>query len=292
MEKSIAIQPNQISRSIVGLNKILKKAAIYVVLLINLVLTGYPFVWMTISSFKTNMEYYEQPWGLPKKWVFDNFVRAWNLGVKQYLWNSTYITVVTIIGLLLVASMISFYLARRPFKGSTIILIVFLFGMMIPGESTLIPLYILMKHLHWINKFPALLFPYIGFGLPTAIFLIYGFFLQLPKELDEAAMIDGCNVYQTFYKIYLPLARPILTTVTILSAFGIWNQFLFPLIFASSNASLKTIPLGLMDFRGGYQTEYATISAALVIATLPIIVLYLSLQKFIEKGIASGAVKG
>jgi raffinose/stachyose/melibiose transport system permease protein len=275
----------------VGIGDNMKKLLIYIILSINLVATGFPVVWMFIQSFKTNTEYYANPWGLPKHWLWGNFGKAWEYGMKQYMFNSFYITFASVIGLLLVASTVSFYLARRPFRGSNVMLLIFLFGMMIPMQSVLIPLYLLMNKLHMTDTFFALFFPYIAGQLPVAVYLMTGYFRQIPKELDEAAMIDGCNIYRTFWSVYLPISRPILSTVTILSTFGIWNEFILPLVMVNKDY-LKPLPIGLMSFRGGYGAEYAVISAALVLATVPLIVLYLFLQKYIEKGMTAGAVKG
>jgi raffinose/stachyose/melibiose transport system permease protein len=264
---------------------------IYLVLLIQLVFTGYPFVWMFISSFKSDNEYLQNPWGLPSEWHFENYVTAWNEGVSSYLFNSIYITFFTVLGLLVVSSLIAYYLAVRPFRGSKLILGMFFLAMLIPVHSTLIPLFNMANSFGLQDTFWALFFPYIGFHLPMAIFLLYGFFTQIPKELEEAAIMDGCNIYQVFFKIYFPLSKPILATVTILSFFGIMNDFVFPLVMVSDD-SLKTLPLGLMMFKGSYSTSYSLISAALVISTAPIIILYMFLQKYITQGVVAGAVKG
>ncbi|MCA0756621.1 carbohydrate ABC transporter permease [Paenibacillus sp. N4] len=125
----------------------------------------------------------------------------------------------------------------------------FLLGMMIPIHSTLIPLFTLANGIGLYDTFWALFFPYIGFNLPIAVFLAYGFIKEVPKELEEAAPVDGCSIYQTFFKIYFPLAKPVVATVTILSFFNIMNDFIFPLIMVSKD-SLKTLPLGLMMFKG------------------------------------------
>ncbi|MFD2672670.1 carbohydrate ABC transporter permease [Marinicrinis sediminis] len=273
------------------MKKWIRNGIFYVILISHLLITGYPFIWMFISSFKTNKEYYGDPWGLPAEWQLENFVKAWNEGINDFLFNSTYITFFSVLGTLFVATLVSFYLARRPFKGSGWLLGFFLLAMLIPVQSTLIPLYVMITNLGLYDTFWALFFPYIGFGMPVAVFLIYGFFKQLPGEMEEAAMMDGCTIYGVFWRIFLPLSKPILATVTILSAFSIWNEFVFPLVMISSD-SLKPLPLGLMKFRGNFSAEYGTMSASLVISTLPIIVLYLFLQKHITKGVAAGAVKG
>ncbi len=271
--------------------KLVSRIVIYLILLVHLVLTGYPFVWMLISSFKSNKEYFADPWGLPTQWRFENFVNAWNEGISSYLFNSLYITFFSVVGLLAVSTLIGFYLATRSFKGSKLLLGMFLLGMMIPVHSTLIPLFTLANQLGIYDTFWALFFPYIGFNLPIAVFLAYGFFSEVPKELEEAALVDGCNIYKTFFYIYFPLAKPVLATVTILSFFNIMNDFIFPLIMVSQDA-LKTLPLGLMMFKGNFSADYSLISAALVITTTPIIIMYSFLQKYVHKGVVAGSVKG
>lgn len=271
--------------------KLFSRTVIYLIFLFHLVLTGYPFVWMVLSSFKSNKEYFANPWGLPLEWNFENFANAWNEGISGYLFNSLYITVFSVIGLLIVSTMIGFYLAVRSFKGSKLLLGSFLLGMMIPVHSTLIPLFAIANETGTYDTFWALFFPYIGFNLPIAVFLAYGFFAEVPKELEEAALVDGCNLYQSFFKIYFPLAKPILATVTILSFFNIMNDFIFPLIMVSQD-SLKTLPLGLMMFKGNFSADYSLISAALVMTTTPVIVMYMFLQKYVQKGVVAGSVKG
>lgn len=273
------------------LTRRISRAILYIILLVHLVFTGYPFVWMIISSFKTNKEYFANPWGLPSEWHFSNYIDAWNQGISKYLFNSIYITVFSVIGLLLAATLIGFYLSIRPFKGSKVLLGTFFLGMLIPIHSTLIPLFTMANSIGAYDTFWSLFFPYIAFNLPVAVFLIYGFFTAIPKELEEAAIVDGCNIYQTFFKVYFPLAKPILATVTILSFFNIMNDFVFPLVMVSQDA-LKTLPLGLMSFKGNFSADYSLISAALVITTAPIIILYMFLQKYIQKGVTAGAVKG
>jgi len=267
------------------------RIVLYVILFVQLILTGYPFVWMTISAFKDNKEYFANPWGLPSVWKFSNFADAWNQGISSYLFNSLYITFFSVVGLLLVATLIGYYLSVRPFKGSKLLLGAFFLGMLIPIHSTLIPLFTIANATGTYDTFWSLFFPYIAFNLPIAVFLAYNFFSAIPKELEEAAVMDGCGIYQTFFRVYFPLAKPILATVTILSFFNIMNDFVFPLVMVSKE-SLKTLPLGLMMFKGNFSANYSLISAALVITTAPIIILYTFLQKYIQKGVTAGAVKG
>lgn len=269
----------------------IKKIPTYLFLILMLLLTGYPFLWMFISSFKTNIEFFDNPWGLPKTWVVENYTNAWENGIQNYLLNSLIVTFVTVVGTLLTAAMISFILARRPFKGSGLLLSLFVTGIIIPFHSTLIPLFLIMQKLHLLNTRFSLYLPYIAFSLPVAVFLLYGFFKQLPKELEEAALIDGSGIYRMFFQIFLPLSRAILATVAILAAINAWNEFMLALVFLSDN-TIQTLPIGLMSFQGAFTTDYAGVSAALVMSALPVILLYVLFQENVTKGLTAGAVKG
>ncbi|MFI2857712.1 carbohydrate ABC transporter permease [Paenibacillus sp. JSM ZJ436] len=269
------------------MSKVIKLFFLFVYTLI----TGYPLVWMIISSMKTNSEFHANPWGFPENLQLSNYVNAWENGIQNYLLNSVWITIITVIATLLAASLIAFILARRPFKGSKIVLSLFLLGMMIPIHSTLISLFVMLNKMHLLNTYGALFFPYVSFSLPVAVFLLYGFYLQLPKELDEAAYMDGCNIYSVFFKIYTPLSKPILATVAIFTALHVWNEFVYALVFISDEA-MKTLPIGLLSFNEEYSIDYASLTAALVIATLPTIILYIIMQEHVTKGVAAGAVKG
>lgn len=270
---------------------LIKRSIMYTLLFLYLGITGYPIVWMFISSFKSNSEYYANPWGLPTVWHVENFTQAWQMGIQDYLVNSVVITVVTVLCVLVLSSMVAFFLARRPFKGTKVILGLFLMGMLIPIHSTLIPIFIIEKNLGILNSFIGLLFPYIAFSLPVAIFLLYGYYEQVPYELEEAGIIDGCSLFQIYRKIFLPLSKPVFATVAILTALGAWNEFIYALVLISKE-SLKTLPIGLMSFKGMFTVDYAVMSAALVISAFPIIILYILMSDRITQGMIAGAVKG
>lgn len=263
---------------------------IYIILLAQLVITSYPMLWMIISSLKNNIEFLADPWGLPKKLLFENYVIAWNDGIQQYILNSLMIAVATITVVIMISCAFSFMIARFPFKGSGFLISVFFVGMLIPIHSTLIPLYGIMNKLNLLNQLWALIFPYVAFTTPVAIFLSYGYFKQLPKELEEAAFIDGCGILKLFTRIFIPLAKPVIATISILTAINIWNEFIFGNIFISDQAQ-KTLPVGLMALKGTYVTNYAAISAALTISALPVILLYIMMSGQIQKGMFAGAVK-
>lgn len=269
----------------------IKSAAMYVVLVIYLIITGYPVIWMLISSLKNNTEYYSNPWGLPKIWVFSNFTEAWRRGVQNFLLNSLAFSVTTVITVIIIGSMFAFIVSRKPFRGASLMLSTFVVGMMIPIHSTLIPVFILEKNLGIKNTFLGLYFPYVAFSLPVAIFLLYGYFQQVPKELEEAAIIDGCSIYRIYASIFFPISKPILATVAILTTIGVWNEFVYALVLISKEY-LKTLPVGLMSFKGMFSRDYGMMSAAIVIASFPIIILYVMMSDLVTKGMTAGAVKG
>lgn len=273
------------------MRRTLGRAAGYAVLLLNLVMTGFPVIWMVLSSFKSNSEYFANPWGLPRVWRIDNFVEAWRRGIQSYLLNSVMITSAAVATSIIAGGLVAFYLARRPFRGSKALLGLFILGMMVPVQSTMIPLFMIINGLGMYNTFLALYMPYAAFALPLIIFLLYGFFLQVPNELEEAAVIDGCGIFRIFGSVFLPLARPLTVTAAILSTISTWNEFSLALVLVSKE-SLKTLPIGLLSFKGMFSVDYATMSAALVFASAPIVILYLAMSERVTEGMIAGAVKG
>lgn len=250
-----------------------------------------PIVWMVLSSFKDNISFLTDPWGLPKVWHIENYTKAWEKGVQQYFLNSLFVSVVTVFCVLLFAAMLSFMLARFPFEGASKVVFLFFIGNMIPIHCVLIPLFSIANKIGLVNNLWSLIIPYIAFNLPMAVFLTYGHYSQLPGELQEAAVMDGCTVNQMFVRIFLPLAKPVLITVLILTLVSVWNEFSFALILIN-DATKQTIPLGLMTLKGTYQTNYVAVTAALTMASMPIILIYICLSSKIQAGLTAGAVKG
>nr|WP_317283390.1 carbohydrate ABC transporter permease [uncultured Sellimonas sp.] len=266
------------------------KILIYAVLGIQAVVTIYPLIWMILASLKDNISFLADPWSLPKELRFFNYQVAWEEGIQDFMLNSIMITAATVLIVILLSCTFSFMLARFPFKGSGILIGLFFAGMMIPVHCTLIPLYNIMNTLGLVDKLWALLFPYVASSLPLAIFLTYGHYQQLPDELEEAARIDGCNVPNMFFRIFLPLAKPIISTVSILTALNAWNEFIFANVLITDPAK-KTLPVGLMALKGTYSTDYAAMSAALTMSAIPIILLYILMSNKIQSGMVAGAVK-
>ncbi|GGA09879.1 putative ABC transporter permease protein YurM [Paenibacillus marchantiophytorum] len=254
--------------------------------------TIYPLIWLFISAFKSNEEFYSRPFLLPTVWKWDNVVRAWKVsGMGLSLMNSTIVTVASLLLTLVIGALAAFVLSRFTFKLKPFFMGLFLLGMLIPIHSTLVPLFIIMKKVGLLNTYGALILPYVAFELPLAIFVIAAYLITIPKEIEEAALIDGTGYWGIFFRMMLPLSMPALSTVAILGFLRFWNDFAFALVFISKPA-LKTVPLSLSAFATGYMTDYELTMAALAIAVLPTIIVFLLFQEQIMKGMTAGAVKG
>ncbi|UUZ79640.1 carbohydrate ABC transporter permease [Paenibacillus sp. P26] len=205
--------------------------------------------------------------------------------------NSVIVSVLSLVLTLFLSGLASYVLSRLQFRFKGGILAFFVVGMLIPIHSTLVPLFILMKQMSLLNTYWALILPYTAFALPTAIFVLTAYLSSVPKDIEEAAYIDGTGLWGVFWRIMLPISAPALSTVTILSFLHSWNDFSFALVFISK-ASLKTLPLAIATFADGFQTDYGLTLAAMTIAVVPTIIVYLLFQEQVMKGMTAGAVKG
>jgi len=263
----------------------------YLILLVFSFIFLYPIFLMFTSSFKSNTEIISFPLKLPNKLSLDNFISVWNeVNFGDYLWNSVFVSVVSIVVILIVSSLAAFYLARFNFKWNGPLLFFFMVGLMLPMKLAVLPMYMLMMKLHLVNTLYSLIIIYIAGKIPLAVFILYGFFRTVPKELELSAQIDGCSNFQVYYKIILPLMRPALATVAIVDLLDIWNDFFYPLIFIRDEA-LKTIPLGMQSLFGEFHTEWNLLFAGLALSSLPMIIAFLFASKQFIEGIASGALK-
>jgi raffinose/stachyose/melibiose transport system permease protein len=266
--------------------------AIQAVLLANAALVLVPIVLMGLSGFKSTREIFQSPFGLPAVWSLDNFTKVWvEAKFGAYFQNSVVVTVVSAVILVVFGAMASYALGRFAFRGNELLYIYFLTGLLLPIRLAIIPLFILMRNLNLLDSLWSLILIYAASGLPSAIFILTGFFRQLPADLDSAARIDGAGEWTIFARIMLPLVRPALVIVTIYNVIPIWNDFFFPLVFIKSEA-LKTLPLGMTTFFGQYYTDYAALFAGLTLAALPVIALYVALSQHFIRGLTAGAIKG
>lgn len=262
---------------------------------IGLVLYGiiiiYPLFWMIVSSMKSYDEIYNNVWGFPSEWLFNNYAEAWSRGVSDYFINSIIVTVITVVVVLIVGSMAAYALSRFKSRFIDLALIVIIGGMMMNPEVAIIPLYNILSTLNIVDTRLALILPYIAFRLPICVLLLRAYFLGIPKEVSESAVMDGCSELGIYFRIYLPMSVPILVTTVVLTSFYAWNEFLFATVFINTE-SLKTIPSGLMNFRDALQTDWGTLLAGMVIASVPMIILLILLQKYLVRGLSEGSVKG
>ncbi|MEM1506153.1 carbohydrate ABC transporter permease [Domibacillus sp. 8LH] len=260
-------------------------------LLLYFLAVAYPLFWMVINSFKETNEIFRSSWALPSKWMVSNYQEAWATGVSKFFLNSVFVTVMTVLFTVILSALCAFGLARFEFKGKLIILGLLTAGLMFPPQVSLIPLYKLVQLMGIYDTHWALIIPYVAFRISLIMLLIRSFFLQIPKELEEAAYLEGCSIFGVFFRIYLPLSKPILVTSMLLTAYWAWNEFLFANLFIDSDAQ-KTITAGLLAFRDALYTNWGVLMAGLVISSLPLIILFLFIQKSFVRGLADGGVKG
>lgn len=263
----------------------------FMVLILLALLIIYPLFWILMSSFKDYQGIYGDVWGMPKVWHFENYLTAWNKGISQYFVNSIIVTVLTVVGVVLVSSFAAFGVCQLTGRTGNIIFMFCLCGLLLSPQVCMLPLFMLLKVLGLKNTLWAMVLPYIVFRLPISVMLIRSFFIGISKELEEAAILDGATLFQIYSNIYLPLSKPIVSTVIIMTAYYAWNEFMFATIFVD-NSKLRTIPVGLMAFKDGLLTEWGVVLAGMVISCLPIMILFLLMQKNFIRGMTSGSVNG
>jgi raffinose/stachyose/melibiose transport system permease protein len=251
----------------------------------------YPIIWLGLSGLKSNADFFLNTWKLPEEGLWSNYQAAWEAGIGQFFLNSVFITVVTVVTVLLLGSMAAFGLSRFQFKGQNILLVIILSGLMLAPQVSLIPLYKLLQAVGLYNTYWALILPYVAFQLPFSIFLMRSYFLSIPKELEESAIIDGCNSWKVYRHIIVPMGKPIIASCALLTGMNVWNEFMFALVFVEDSA-LRTIPVGLMNLRSQLNTNFGIQLAGLAISALPMIIAYIVFQKQFVRGLSAGSVKG
>lgn len=251
----------------------------------------YPIIWLGLSGLKSNSDFFLNTWSLPEEWFWSNYKSAWDAGIGQFFLNSVFVTVVSVIAVLLLGSMAAYGLSRFQFKGQNLLLILILSGLMLAPQVSLIPLYKVLQGLGLYNTYWALILPYVAFQLPFSIFLMRSYFLSIPRELEESAIIDGCNTWKVYRHIIIPMGKPIIASCALLTGMNVWNEFMFALVFVE-DSSLRTIPVGLMNLRSQLNTNFGIQLAGLAISALPMIIAYIIFQKQFVRGLTAGSVKG
>lgn len=254
----------------------------------------FPLIWMLYSSLKEKRQFNADIIGLPENPTLANYQKILSnkdYNLLQTMGNSLRTTVLSVILIVLIAFIVGYILARIDFKLNKPLYVMFLMGMLIPIHSLMVPIYIIFSKAGLSNQWYTLLFPYVAFALPMSIFLVQGYVKGIPTELEEAAAIDGSGFSKTLFGIILPVCKPILVTVAIINVFGCWNEFSFALILIKDSA-LYTVPLGLKQFTGQFNSDYPKIMAAMLMTMSPIVIFYFAFSKQIIKGMVAGAVKG
>lgn len=253
-----------------------------------------PLIWLVYSSFKTDKEIFFEPWALPGALQWNNFERAWvSAYIGQYFLNSLKVVIPSLALTLALSSMTAYILARFRFPGNRALFYLFMAGMLFPIFLALVPLFFLAKELHLLNSFLGLTLVYTAYSLPFTIFFLTGFFKTLPSELHEAALIDGANEYQVFFRVMLPLAQPGLVAMAIFNFLGMWNQYILPLVLISDRDNY-VLPQGLsfLLHQQYYKSDWSALFAALTIIMTPTLAVYVVFQSQIQKGVTVGALKG
>ena len=269
------------------------KILIYILLLFVAALVVLPFLWMVVSAFKSQRELFAYPpTFFPTEWKFENFTEAASRGSISFaamFVNSMKIAVPSTVFNIIFSSLAGYAFARLRFPHRDKIFMGFLAAMMVPFVVTLVPRFLMFRDLGFYDTYVPLIVPAM-FGTPFSVFLTRQFFMTLPKELEEAAMIDGCTLWGIYFRIFLPLLAPVTATCCIRTGIGIWNDYLVSATFLNS-AKMPTIMVSVNKFFGEYVNEYGQSFAAVIMCSIPALILFLSLQKYFIKGIVAGSVK-
>lgn len=278
------------SPTILKIWKILKSFLLHIFVYALALLVLAPFIWMILTSFKDMSEIYVYPpkW-LPTKLNFDNYVNAFSAApFGRYYFNSVFVAFTVTVGQLITCSMAAFAFARLKFWGRDVLFFIFLGTMMIPYNVTMIPSFMVLYWLGWIDTYYALIIP--GLASAFGTFLLRQFFITIPRELEEAAYIDGATRFQVLRRIIIPLAKPALATLAIFTFMGAFNDFIWALIVVNSE-EMRTVQLGLAIFRDRYLTQWDLLMAGSVTAVLPILIVFFFAQKYFIKGITLSGLK-
>ncbi|PRB64068.1 carbohydrate ABC transporter permease [Microbacterium sp. MYb45] len=274
--------------------RMLRRTPIWLLVAVLLVVVGYPLIWLLLGSFKSQREFLESPtWALPEQWNFDNYIVAWDTaGLGQSLFNSAITVLPSLFLMLLLGTAAAFALEVLVWKGRNGVLIIFLAGIMVPTQMILLPLFSTYFQLGLTGSLWPLIITYTATGLPLTVFLMATYFRAIPREVFEAATLDGASIYRQFFSIALPMMKNGLFTVGLVQFFFFWNDLLIALTFANSG-DLRTLQVGLLNFNGQFgTTQYGPLFAAISINVFALLIIYLVLNQRIQKGLTAGAVKG
>ncbi|MCX7927230.1 MAG: carbohydrate ABC transporter permease [Candidatus Omnitrophica bacterium] len=280
------------SQIVYKIQRIFTNTIIHLLLLTVAVSCLYPMLWVAASSLKTQETVFKDTSLVPREWRFQNYVQAWREGgFGRHFLNSLVYTVLVVMGIVLVSSLAAYGFSRLEFPGRNAIFYIFLLAMMIPVPGSFVALYALLNKLRLRNTEVGYILAMINVGLSTSIFLLKTFFDKTPKELEDAARIDGCSKFGIWWNVALPLAKPVLAVVVVFNALNVWNEYLLALLIFDDRPKMP-LQVALQTFQGEFLTNYPLLMAGLTITAVPIIILYLLMQKYIVKGVTQGAIVG
>ena len=282
---------NKIHEQLTPKTVVIKIAKWFLILFFG-IYTLFPLVWLFVTSLKTNAEYFDNPFSLPAVIQFQNYVNAFsqaNLG--RMIINSITVSVIATFINIMAAAMASYAISRFQFKGKEAIFAMFSAGVMVPLNALMVPYFTIFSRAGLLDSLNSLRILYAAIGLPMSVFIVRGFMDSLPREIEEAAYVDGCGFYGRFLRIVLPLTKTGLVTAATFQFLTCWNEFVYANLLTSSPAT-KTIQIGIRYFTNQFTTDYVSMYAAIVIAIIPSIIGYMLFQEQIISGLTSGAVKG
>lgn len=250
----------------------------------------YPLLWMILNGFKTNAELFGNPFALPTDLSFGNYRDAWNRGVSDYLAASVLVTVTSTVATVFISAWAAYGLTRVDIPLNKVLTAVILGGLMLTPTVALVPLVRMFQTIGLYNSFWALLILYTAFRIPFTTFLIRAYMIDLPREVDEAAQIDGAGRWTAFWRIILPMCKPIITSTVLLHVLFAWNEYLFAMVFTNGN-DVQTLPVGLTSLMSKHGTDFPVVFAGMVIAAVPVVLLFLFGQRYIVRGLADGIGK-
>jgi multiple sugar transport system permease protein len=271
------------------IGKSIKRLIVYLILCCGAFVSIFPYLWSLSTSLKPENQVFSSNW-IPSPIQWSNYTHVLTtLPFGTYIFNTIFVSIVSVLGQIVFGSMAAYAFARMEFRGKNLLFGSYLSTLMVPNIVTLIPMFILMKQLGWINTYNALIAPTL-LGTPVGIFLLRQFFLTIPKELEEAARIDGASIMTIFLKIILPVSRPALATLSIITFVSSWNNFMWPLIVTNSD-SLRMISLAVSAFQSQHGAEWNYMMAASMIALVPLLILFFAFQKHIINSIQLSGLK-
>ena len=268
----------------------LKQFVLYFIFILFSLSIIYPLFWILSNSLKTNKEFYNNTFSLPGHPEIGNYLQAWKEGISLYYLNSIIVTVIMVILILVVSTLAAYAVTRFHFKYKKILLGILLGGMFVSPQTAVLPLYHLLRDLRIYDTYGAMIIPILAFRISFSIFLLFPAFLSFPKELEEAAVLDGCSSFGIYRKIMLPVCRPAVTVCLLLNLIYTWNEFTFSLNFISTE-KYYTIPIGLMSFSQALYTDWVVLLSGIVLAIVPVLVLFIAFQKYFVAGLTVGSVK-